>query len=360
MPGAARIAPMSNRRRWLRASLGRTIVAVAGWSATACGPFSGAGNRPVSAETLARLEAGSAAPEDLALRRSGSGFVMRAAWSAPPVLETGLEMGASLPHLRCRINGRAARFIVDTGSTVSVLEADTALRCAVRTLRRSEGSFTLSGITGEEEVLVGVPERVEIEDWRWSGMPFLVRTSRSRVPGPSLLEGGGLAVNVIGMDVLRRMCSHVTLDYPRARVTFGFRRHFEPDPARRAWHVPMVFREGLPQVRVGEGGRSWWAIVDTGCAGAVEIDWATVERLGLRAEAAPASLRRVGVGSSNHAAGRPAGIVRLESLEMLGPRLLRVPALVVHDSSKIGSGLFGPFRVTLDFRRSRLWLESSG
>lgn len=266
---------------------------------------------------------------------------------------------AGLPHIMAQVNGRQVNFILDTGSQGTVLEADTALRCAVRTVSRKDADVTLSGISGSEPALLGMPGRCEIGDWHWEGVPCLVRTSRSEIAGEWLIGKRRFNINVLGMDLLMRMCSHVTLDYPGAKVIFGFRGLFEPDPVRRSWSAPMFIRNGLPHVKVGDGENEWQAVIDTGASSFAEISTDTAKQFGLSGGSTPSPIVRVGVGIPKKQKSAALGQVQIQSLEHLGPKLLKVPVLLVPDCSKIGSGLFRPFRVTLDFKRSLFWLEST-
>ncbi|MCE9520389.1 MAG: retroviral-like aspartic protease family protein [Verrucomicrobia bacterium] len=314
---------------------------------------------PVSSRTLGKLEAGSSGLDELALKRNATGFETKITWDAPASVEVPMLWSAGLPHVMARVNGQEVKLIIDTGSQGTVLEADTALRCAVGTVSRNVSNITLSGISGSEPALLGVPRRVEIADWHWEGVPCLVRTSRSEIAGEWLIGRRRFSVNVLGMDVLMRMCSYVTLDYPAAKVIFGFHQMFQPGAGRKSWSVPMEIKGGIPFVRVGDGHNEWQAVIDTGASTCAEIGAETTERFGLSGVNAPSSLIRMGVGSSKKAGAAGLGTIQINSLELLGPRILKVPALLVPDWSKIGSGLFRPFRVTLDFKRSLFWLESA-
>lgn len=320
-----------------------------------------AASHPVSPRTMGKLEAASASLDELEVKRTGSGFLVRGTWGSAAEVEVPMEWVSDLPHVRARVNGRDVSFILDTGSQGTVLEADTALACRVRTANKAAGSFAISGISGSETALMGVPDRIEIGSWHWEGMPCLVRTNQSEISAPWFIGSQRFAINVLGMDVLRRMCSYVTLDYPAKKVVFGFRNMFQPVAGDKAWRAPLETKDRLSYVRVGDGRREWRAVVDTGSTCCLEINHKTAEscarELVQRAEATP--VVRVGVGTQRSASDGGAGTAHVRSLELLGPRLLNVPALLVPDCSKIGSGLLRPFRVTLDFRRSALWLEGS-
>jgi hypothetical protein len=188
-----------------------------------------------------------------------------------------------------------------------------------------------------------------------------VRTKRTDISGEVLFGSRRFTINLLGMDVMRHTCSYVTLDYPAGKAVFGFAGSYQPEGGRPVWSAPMTSKGGLVTVRVGDGRSTWSAIVDTGSSGCVEISEIDAGRGGNRyaQRSAAVPVFRVGVGIPNSPAATTTRATRIDSLDHLGPRLLRVPTLIVPDNSKIGSGLFRPFRVTLDFRRSVLWLEGA-
>jgi hypothetical protein len=325
-----------------------------------CGGEPRAVNSAFPGRTLAQLEARSVSLAELGVRRTATGFQLQGTWHPPAApVEIPMELIRGLPHVRVRVNGREVSFILDSGSEGTVLEADTALKCGVRTAHGTPGNITISGISGSESALMGTTGRMEIGDWDWEGWPCLVRTNRSGVSGEWSVGERRFSINVLGLDVLRRMCSYVTLDYPAKKVVFGFGGPFRPCGVGRAWNVPMAIKDGLLQVRVGDGRTDWPAVVDTGSTSCLEISNRVAQKCApdLLADAERSSIVRVGVGLQKPDAGGGIAVGHVRSLEHLGPRLLNVPALLVPDFSKVGTGLFRRFRVTLDFQRSRLWLE---
>lgn len=328
------------------------------WIFSSCATQPHAVMNAVSPSTMKLLDQKSQNLDELGIHQDGEKLVCRATWSAEKPVSVSLLWQHNLPHVTALINGHPVRLIVDTGSQGCVLEADTAVRCGVTTARATGRKFTLSGISGAETALMGVPDKVEIGDWNWNRMPCFVRTGKSAMVGPWPLDRRSFAINILGMDVIRQMCSYLTLDYPHGRVVFGLKEDFSPPTGALAWSAPLEFRDGLPHVKISDGKTEWWALVDTGASTKAEMNAEFAERLGFRKNASRSNTARIGVGAPGKEAAQTLHQVRVRELTRLGPRLLNVDMLIVPDRSKIGA-ILRPFRVTLDFKRSLLWLEDT-
>jgi predicted aspartyl protease len=320
---------------------------------TACDSPPRAYQASVAPGLMKQLESRSVTPEELNWNSADGRLSVPVRWNAPELVTTKLSLREGVPTVKVTVNGHERDFIIDTGSETGVMEADMALACGLRTLATGSGRLTARGATGAEPVIIGLPDRMEIGGWNWSCIPCLVRTMRSEMEGPGQRRHR-VALNLIGIDVMRRMCAWVTLDFPRGQAQFGFRGSFQPS-SPKVWNTPLAFNDRLPHVLVGEGGNRWAAMVDTGASTVAEINSSQARTLGLDARAQMISVARVGLGSGDSATEY--GRLPIESLEGLGPKLVHAEALLVPDRSKIGSGLLQKFRVTIDFKRNRLWLE---
>jgi predicted aspartyl protease len=336
---------------------GTTFMAIAlGLAMSCCSSLPHAEMKAVSPATMKLLEQRSQKLDDLGIREDGGALVCSANWSAEGPVTVPLLWQHNLPHVTALVNGHPVRLIVDSGSQGCVLEAETALRCGVTTVRASERKFTLSGISGAESALMGVPDHVEIGDWKWSRLPCLVRTGKSEMVGPWPLDRRPFAINILGMNAMRHMCSYLTLDYPRGRVVFGLKEDFKPGTGLKTWSAPLEFREGLPHVKISDGKAEWWALVDSGASTLAEMNAEKAAQLGFQNNSSRSGTARIGVGAPGKDANQTLRQVRVRELTRLGPRLLNVDMLIVPDRSKIGA-ILRPFRVTFDFNRSLLWLE---
>lgn len=261
-----------------------------------------------------------------------------------------------LPAMDGRINGREVLMIMDTGSQgCLVLDADTAVRTKVDTLQHSPDRFRLEGAFGSEPAMVGRVRQVNLGAWSIRGLPCLIRTHRS-------LAGGGLwreqiSLNIWGMALLHQACSYVTLDHPRDQVTFGFGESYRPQQGNEVWKVPLKFRHGLPYIRMGNGVAKWEALLDSGANSPLEITQEVARRANLLASARTLPGQRFGVGVVEGDSLNTLQRVVVPRLSGLGPTMRDVPAFVVNDEPKVGSGLLAHYRATIDFRRNLLWLE---
>ena len=316
-----------------------------------------ASNEAVSESMLKQLRSQSADLKSLGLTESGRELRFDAAWDAPALVRVPMLWHNDLPAVGCLINnGRPVPLIVDTGSQGCVIEAATAVAHGMRIASGDEMRFTLAGISGSEPALMGLPDLVSIGEWKLSRFPILVRTRVSSVSRPMMLGPRRFEFNIWGMNPTRKLCSYMTLDYPRREVIFGFHSSYKTD-AKLVWKAPLRFIGNLPHVRLKCQDVSWTAMVDTGASSPMELDEATAKNLKLHHLMRPAEGARIGVGSASGEKNGFLGITRIDDVEGIGPRLKNVTALVVSDRSKIGTGVLKHFRVTFDFRRDLMWVE---
>jgi predicted aspartyl protease len=241
--------------------------------------------------------------------------------------------------------------VLDTGSQPVVLEDDTARDFGVT----GASAASLVGVSGVEGARQGAISSLRLGGREFSSIPCVIRTRRTRIGGDALFGSKRIPLDLIGMNFLRAHFDWVTLDLRHGFVELGSGGAFQPRRSAGLWQVPLIFQGGLPFVRVGSGGRSWLALVDTAAAAAAEVDRSTAAALGL-APVSGQTRPRGGIGGPR---GGQASVpvVILPELAGLGPELTGVEALLVNDTPKIGTGLLRHFRVTLDLRSSALWLQ---
>ncbi len=267
-----------------------------------------------------------------------------------------LKWRYGLPAMDTGINGQTVSLIVDTGSEgCLVLDADTAVKAKVATLKHAPDRFHLDGTLGREPAILGSAQHIQAGAWVINNLPCLIRTHQSVTGGA--FRRRALALNIWGMALVLKSCSFLTLDYPAGTVTFGFESGFHPRKGSRVWQAPMRIRGGMPYVTLEHGGARWESLVDSGANGTLEIPRPVAERTGLMRNARMVVGERVGVGTSGAGSAVPLVKAYVPALKGLGPTLHEVPAYVVDAGPKIGSGLLRLFRVTLDFRRNVIWLE---
>lgn len=292
-----------------------------------------------------------------AAKREGEVMNFPVSWSAPDRVAVPMKLRNGLPTIACAVNGHEVWMIVDTGSQKCVLEAATATKAGVRTLHRSVAKVEVTGGRGKESALVGVPETFSAGAWTWRGLPCVVRTPPSPASKRPPFSRTQVAFNILGMDVLESMCSYVAIDYPRREVVFGFRKAFQPaNPA--AAHQSFETRAGVPYIRLSHAGEKWWSLFDTGASSSMEITQATARRFAGKQRTRWIDTVHYGLGGEP--VRRRLECLTLASVHCLGRDWRNVEAMLVENESKVGSGLVPAFRLTLDFARSRLWLEAPG
>ncbi len=280
----------------------------------------------------------------------------RYASNVPGIVTLPMTERDGLPVIPCVLNGSSTvKMILDTGSQGCVLEAKTAVAARVQVLNPRQTDFKLIGISGVESALLGLPESVALGDWQIQHQPCLIRTRQNDVrSGWPLSPRRSFDFDVWGMMPTRQACSWLTLDYPARKAVFSFKGDFHPTQ-KKVWSVPLIFRSGLPYVVIKSRGVTWTALLDTGSSSQAEVNEATVTKMGLAGRARSVNGTRIGVGAVDQ--GTINRVVWLPTIEKLGPPIINVNALIVSDQPKIGSGLLSAFRVTLDFKRGKLWLE---
>lgn len=261
-----------------------------------------------------------------------------------------------LPAMEVSINKQPVTLIVDTGSEgCLVLDADTAVRTHVDVMKHAPDRFRLEGSFGSEPALLGRVRVLEMGAWSMRGLPALIRTHQSRSGGQ--FRRSQVPLNVWGMALPLKCCRYLVLDYPGRVIEFGFEGAYQPRRGNRVWREPMRIQRGVPRVEVETGGVRWSALLDTGANATLELTRDVAARAGLLDSAQEVKGQRFGMGVSQQAEHARVLKVQVPRLRGLGPDATQVPAYVVGDEGKVGTGLLSRYRVTLDFERKVLWLE---
>jgi len=277
-------------------------------------------------------------------------------WSAPKRVVAPMKIRNGLPTFSCSMNGHVVWLILDTGSQVCLLEAETARAAEVRLVAAALARVDIAGVRGNETARVGVPESISIGAWRLQGQPFVVRTAPSRTPA-GWFSGRPVTFNILGMSALRAMCSYVTLDYARHEIIFGFGPAFHPVAPAVAAHQAFELRNGLPFVNVACGGHQWAALVDTGASAKLEILPVTAKQVRSSEKSRWIKGAQMGLGQSSVSNTQRFECFTLGSVDCLGRRWRNVDAMLVENEAKIGSGMYQASRLTFDFSSSQIWLE---
>jgi len=323
-----------------------------------CGGLPVHQQRPVDVALMNTLKSQKLNLKTSGILDRGGELHFRGKWDSPASVTVPMQSRGGFPCVQCRINGGAPQWIiVDSGSQGCVMEARTAVDHRVQVVDPSLTNFKIIGVLGSEPVLMGVPESFSIGGWQVYQFPFLVRTQKNQLLVSWPFWRADLDFDVLGMSMISSMCSYLTIDYLAGTATFGFKGAYAPKPGHRAWHAPLVFYKKLPHVDLRSNGKDWRALIDTGATAVAELNEGTAKSLGLLHSARNIAGSRVGVGIPDATDSKPQRLVKIPSIERLGPNIRNVPALVVGDFNKIGTGLLRKFRTTFDFKAQRFWLE---
>lgn len=267
-------------------------------------------------------------------------------WQALPARGGLIEIPAA-------VNGAPIRAVVDSGAQFSAVDRTLAERLDLP--RTMAAPILAYGVSGGPSLTHTVHLDLTLPGL---SIPNL-RAAALDLAAIAAATGRDFQL-LIGRDVLRHLI--VEADFPRGRARFLARGAFRP--ARDAIAIPLRTHGGAPVVAVQiEGAAPLDVLVDTGSSGVLALSAKAAEAAGLLAP------------------GRPVGSAHSVSLGGLSldrrvtARTLRVGSLTLRDAEVqvyapatgapapaglLGTGLFRPFRVTLDLGADRLFLVRSG
>jgi predicted aspartyl protease len=278
--------------------------------------------------------------------------------SGPSVVHVPMLFNGRLPTVMVGINGQAPKpMIIDTGASLSVMEASTAVDAGLRLLPAHMLKLEARGIAGTEAMRAGIAQ-LRIGDLQMHNMPILVRTHEHRFSGLGGLIKESMGVDLLGIQALRSSCSWVRLDYRNRIVTFGLRGQSPTLSGPRAWSVPLRLSRGVASIDLSSGGHSWETVVDTGSSFGIEVNTAMARRLGVLDKARPVGQHRlIGIGGFVDAKETQIRAAVLPEIGGFGDRVLATEIAINPNFNLCGSYFLQNYRVTFDFQRMRLWLE---
>lgn len=279
--------------------------------------------------------------------RSGLGEVPLAL-DAPLVLELG---EASLPIVEVVLDGHAAAFLVDSGSSISVLDPVRAAELGLA-VRPYAGNTSTRGSSGRSVVIdryVAV-ERMEL------GPLVLERTALAALDDDVLRRG--LHSGILGQDLLGRL--PLVLDMERRALHLlppgtdrdGIRAYLEEaDLGAGAWAVVEIDFRPCPFLPLDAHETELVEIeVDTGATD-TSLPEPVIAALDLPL-AGPGTVGLVGVGGS-----RQSPRYLLEDLGLFGLRVRAEVHANALEYGLLGMDVLGEFVVVLDGPGESLWLH---
>lgn len=305
----------------------------------------------------ARLLAGAAA---LAWLLFGTGCLSRgvASGEAPAAGQTRpAELPARLTgHFfiveSTQADGRVRRFMVDTGSSVTLVSADVAAALGRRGRPPNPTTTRVRGARGGEVNLEGVTlRRLQLD-------AAVFRDVRAFIYDFSDLSAHlGLEIDgLLGFPLFSERL--LTLDYPRARLVLAPLPAAAPAPPLSPEVTQLAFNneQGTPLIPVQMGNESLFVLIDSGSDAALHLN---PSGLHPRFAGPP----RPGTIVSSLAGEHQQLVGRLTQDVLLGGHVVRAPVADLTDGlSAIGGELLRNFTVTFDQRHNSVTFarESAG
>ena len=309
----------------------------------------------VAPRTLAHLMEQAVTADDAETMLRGNRLATRSSPSTDVLRVPMIRDHAGLPLIEAQLNDHTEEVLLDTGATVTVLDAELALDSETATV--PDVKPQMLGVMGHEAGMGGIIERLRIDSWSITNLPCIIRLERSSAG--FRFWRNQFAISVLGFDVAHKHCSYLTLDYPKGVFNFGFEKSFNGPTSNHRAKGSFRIQNGVPIARVRSGSVSWDAIVDTGSAFGVEIDQKTAQRLGqgTGGEVIASDFVMVGVGGAVTPQQAGVRVIKVPELTTLGSTFQDARIDVMPGPARIGGFFLQDYRVTFDFRRRVIWLE---
>ena len=331
------------------------VIAVAGL--TGCAGSFAVKNEAVPAELQKQLQAQAISASEIKL--TGKGAFKSATHSLPPpegVLKVPMYYERGIPHIKVSLNGhKPKKFMLDTGATLSVFDAEQALEYGLRTVPQVRP--TMAGVLGKEPGMAAVIPTLQIGTWRLDNLPCIIRMQRTAVGTGILKEHVG--VSLLGVNILAKNCRYATLDFLQEEFEFGFTRSF-PGPARKHRHkASLSMKHGVPTTPLKYGKLAWDAVVDSGSVFGVQVDRRIAEVLGYKngGRDVDGNYLITGIGGAQTPKEANVRVLEFQALGLFGSYYPSAQVDVMPGPSRLGTYLLKDYRVTLDFEHNVLWVE---
>lgn len=317
---------------------------------------------PVSDGVLKKLEKQVKSPDELGVTQKGGRITYDAKVEGPASVTVPLAVNSVIPTLRCWVNGtrKPTPFMFDSGAQVSLIDADTAVRNGVGIVDPRLTNITVMGVMGKEKMLAGLFSPLDFGGTKLTKQLCLVRMSKNETRWMGPLMKDKVSMDLIGFDLARQWCRYITIDYPKHKMTFGFKEDFkQPAKGPRVWSMPLVMEGGLPNVVLESHGIRWLSLVDTGSAFGVEIDEGLAAELDVlkSAKLVDPGLLNTAIGGMADAKVAGVKVTMLKKLNGLGPVHTNAEIAISPGGARVGSFFFKDYRLTMDLKRQTLWLE---
>jgi predicted aspartyl protease len=265
------------------------------------------------------------------------------------------------PYLTLQINGRPARFVIDTGSYSTVVSEKAAKRLGISEVARGGRSEGFGG-NGKFPIIYGLIKTVQIGEAKVQSVPCFIRPFHAPEDHPEEEKEDGL----IGLAVLSSFLTE--LDYGAGKLKID-RSSDVVAPLQLPPDVRVIpFRttqNGLISVETEiDGGNKINAILDS-AAGSLVVSSAAVKRFNLAEQKIKGQTIRV-IGAAGVADNVELLFVkncRVADLQQENLRALILDFSVINETSGFEqSGILGGdflrnYKVTIDFARAQIRLQ---
>ncbi|MFO1484275.1 MAG: retropepsin-like aspartic protease [Verrucomicrobiaceae bacterium] len=277
---------------------------------------------------------------------------------APPegVLKVPMYYENRAPHIKVSLNGRKPKkFMLDTGATFSVFDAEQAVEYGMRTVPQVRP--TMSGVLGHEPGMAALIPTVQIGSWRLENLPCIVRMQRTAWGSGILKEH--LGVSVLGVHLAAANCKYLTLDFLKEEVEFGFTRSFAGKTRKHMHKTNLSMKSGVPTTTLRYGRMAWAAVVDSGSVFGVQLDQNIARMLGYRDGGwhVGGNYLITGVGGAQTPEQAKVRVLEFNALGLFGSYYPFAEVDVMPGPSRLGTYLLEDYRVTLDFEHGLLFVE---
>jgi Aspartyl protease len=232
------------------------------------------------------------------------------------------------------------RFLVDTGSSVTLVTAELAKRYPGRAnSARVAPQVPVKSAGGETVMLPSATlRRLQLDDALFENVPVLIHDCAA------LSAHLGVKIDgILGFPLFRETI--LTLDYPRSRVLLSpaFNAPLQPGTP-----IPFNNQNRIPLIPVRLGGTTFVALIDSGRDAALRLNPVGLSPV-FAATPRPGGLIATLTGDSEQMVGRLADTLTL------GNYAVRQPLVELTDElSAIGGGMLQHFVVAFDQDRSRV------
>jgi predicted aspartyl protease/Tfp pilus assembly protein PilF len=282
--------------------------------------------------------------------------------TGPAIADTPFQLGTDRrPYLTVKLNGREAKFVIDTGSGFTVISKDAAKKFGVAAIARGGTSQGVGG-NGKFPIVYGLIRSFEIGDMKIRSIPCFIRPFHGSVERPEDERAEGF----IGLSILAHFITEIDYKDKLVRLNRNLEETPVSNPSENMTVVPFrTTQNGLISVETElEGAHRINAILDSGASSTV-ISKAAVTRLNMREQIIKGQSARV-IGAAGITDNVELVFIRncrVADLEQTNIRALVLDFAAINETSGFEqSGILGGdflrnFRITIDFGRGRVGFQ---